>query len=450
MFLKILLISLILISTQAYSSLFCEGGFSEDSILPETTTPIPNEIVISNQIIRRSHRYRTTKIRKSVQKWGESTLGRTLSADELHLLEAFYKENPSSEIKAKILRRRVRDFDQFNFSEKEIEILAQREIRLEFVETVKIKIPKNTQEEKALETQGFNASYRRGMDEINEWIAVREQLVRSKADPYLTHVDYFVKKMREYIVYVEGGVTTSSQARDLNRLKQHAEELIDKKQVTYYEWLKFNLSLSRVFDESSSTTLYDDGHFIINHTMIKKFPNHIGIPTVLGEMGIIAMNKGSAHGVYPLGLKRDKESLDFFTHDMFHFDPDRSSQLVYDKLVTHIKNLPLEKRKNIELAYFILTHEGDFAVEISDPKNVLSKIQEQIDLVLRPDNEELEGLIDVSHERSKKVQTLINDFLRVYHLVQREIEVEKEMEAEMEAESLWMTQELTGFPPSRE
>ena len=200
MFLKILLISLILISTQAYSSPVCEGGF-EDSVLPDTTIPTPREVGISRQNIMRSYRYETAKTRRGIQKWGESTLGRTLTADELHVLEALYRENPSSEVKAKVLRRRVRDYDQLNFSEKEIEILSQREIKPEFTETVKINIPKNNQEEKALKAQGFNAAYRRGMDEVNEWIAVRKQLVRLKADPYLTHVDYFAKKMREQISY---------------------------------------------------------------------------------------------------------------------------------------------------------------------------------------------------------------------------------------------------------
>ena len=159
MFLKILLISLIFISTQAYSLPVCEGGFLEDSLLPEKTTPIPYEIVIRNQTLRESLRYREAKIKNGVREWGESTLGRILNEHELHLLEVFYRENPSPETKAKILHRRTRDDDQYNFSEREIKILSQREIRPEFAKTVKIKVPERTQEEKELKVQSFNTAY---------------------------------------------------------------------------------------------------------------------------------------------------------------------------------------------------------------------------------------------------------------------------------------------------
>lgn len=438
MFLKILLFSLILISTQVYSSQICEGGFLEDTLLPERTTPIPNEVIISPQIIRKSSRYRTAKIRRGVREWGESTLGRTLSENELYLLEAFYRENPSSEIKTKILRRRTRDDDRFNFSEREIKILSQREIRPEFIETVKIKIPEKTQEEKELKAQGFNAAYRRGIDEVNEWIAVRQQLVRAKADPYLTHVDYFAERMKEQIAHIEEGVITSSQLRNLNRLKKYVEELIDQNQVTYYRWLKFSLSLSKVL--SVDNLDYDrESLFEINHKIVKSFPNGMAIPTIIGEMGIIAINKGGTQGIYPLGLKKTEDSLKFFWHDVLHFEPDRSSGFIYTKLIEYTKGLPLEKRKNMELAYFVLTHEGDRPIKISNPEDVLSNTQHQINMVVRLDNEEMRGLIDLSHDRDKKVQTVIDDFLGVYHLIQREIEAEAERE--IVRESQWMTQE---------
>ena len=446
MFLKIFLISLpIFISTQAYSSTVCEGGFLEDSLLPERIIPVPNEIVIRNQTLRESFRYREAKIKNGVREWGENTLGRTLNEHELHLLEVFHRENPSSETKEKILRRRMRDYDQYNFSEREINILSLREIRPEFAKTVKIKVPERTQEEKELKAQGFNLAYRRGIDEVNEWIAVRQQLVRAKADPHLTHVDYFAKKMREQISYIEERVITPSEVRNLNRLKQYAEELINKKQVTYYRWLKFSLSLSKILS-IDNLDYYLESLFYINHKIVKSFPHDMAIPTITGEMGIIAINKGSVQGIYPLGLKNTEDSLDFFWHDVLHFEPDRSSGLIYTKLTEHTKGLPLEKRKNIELAYFVLTHEGDYPIKISDPNDVLSKIQYQINMVVRLDNEEIRGLIDLRHDRDKKIQTVIADFLGLYHLIQREIEAERreretEIEREIEADFLWMAQE---------
>ena len=233
---------------------------------------------------------------------------------------------------------------------------------------------------------------------------------------------------------IEERVITPSQVRNLNRLKKYAEELIDKKQVTYYRWLKFNLSLSKI-SSVDNLDYYKEGLFNINHKIVKSFPNDIAIPTITGEMGIIAINKGSAQGVYPLGLKKTEDSLDFFWHDTLHFEPDRSSASIYTRLMKHTKRLPLEKRKNIELAYFVLTHEGDFPLKMSKPEDVLSNIHEQMELVVIPDNTEMRGLIDLSHGRDKKIQTLIDDFLEVYQLIQRE------MEAEIDAESLRITQE---------
>ena len=402
-----------IVSSQAYSALSCEDSFSSESNIltgksPNVTTV---RLFTPEQIIR-----------EKVQEWGERTLGRNLDKIELDLLVVFYERKPSSAVKTQVLHKRSRNFRELNFSKKEIEILSQREIKPDFTEAIKINIPERTQEEKKLKAQGFNAAYRRGIDEVNEWIAVREQLVKLKADPYLTHVDYFAEKMREHIGYIEEGVTTTSQIRNLDRLKKYAKILIEKKQVSYYRWLKFSLSLSRILDEKTSFIWYQDGYFDINEKIVKSFPDYIAIPTTIGEMGIIAMNKGSAHGVHPLGLIREKNSLYFFSHDVSHYTPDRSSGLIYNKLIEHTKGLPLEKRKNIELAYFILIHEGDLQVKILDPKNVVLNIQNQVELVVRPDNEEMRGLIDLSHNLDKKVQTLINDFLEVYLPVQKEAE----------------------------
>ena len=365
-------------------------------------------------------------LRRRVQKWGEGTLNRNLNKDERELLVEFYKHNLTSpDIKREILR----DITSVNFSKKEIEILSKREIRLGGKSAVKLKIPKKTQEAKELKAQGLNSAYHRGIDEINEWIAVREQLVRLKADPYETHVDYFADKMREHIEYIEQGIKSPSQKRELTHLKKYAKELLEKKKVTYYRWLNFHISLSKILQKNGGFFRnFRETREIIDFE-IEGFPHVIAMPTKTGEMGIMAMNKGKAHGVHPLGLKNSgKDSHYFFEHDISHFsgegrinrDELEELNLFYSKLMQQTKSLPLEKRKNVELAFFVLTHESEYGIEILNFKDVLSNIDEEIAEVVVTGNTEMNGLIDLTHDSYNKIRNLKDDFLEVSSQIQRE------------------------------
>ena len=187
------------------------------------------------------------------------------------------------------------------------------------------------------------------------------------------------------------------------------------------------MALSTIFEKNSSDdynsiTEYQYSYYLINSEITKDFPNNITLPTTIGEMGIIAVNKGGAYNVYPLGLKRSEDSLYFFSHDLVHYFTEQSSRLLYDKLIERTKGLPLEKRKNIELAYFILTHEAGSIEILSSKDNVVPEIKEEIRKFVRTDNEEIRGLINLTHNSDKKVQAVIDDFLEVYLPIQREIE----------------------------
>lgn len=401
MFLKILLIPLIVISTKAYSQKPCKKIFTS-----------AEEVII-----------------EELRKWGESSLKRNINKDELLLLEIFYTSTESSHLKRQFLQNRE------EFSDKEVEILSQREVKSR---TVNVQVPKNTQEEGALKEQGFNAAYRRGMNEVNEWIAIREQLIKSQARPYQTHVDYFANKMWETVEHIEAGVTNSSQKRKIERLKRRGRMLIENKKVTYYNFLRFSLLLTSVLERSPMNQWTPGIRYANVHKWIRRitpyFPFYIGMPTTTGEMGIIAINKSVTHGVSPLGLKReDLGSRLFFLHDLSHF-PDLglrlkyhsepSAKLFYSKLIEHTKDFPLEKRKNIELAYFVLTHEGNYQLDLLNPGETLPQIRHIITSVVTLKNSEMKGLIDLSHDPNKKVQAVIEDFLEVYQLIQRELETE--------------------------
>ena len=235
MFIKIFLVLLITIGPQAYSERFCKDSF-RDFFIGE---PLRFTLEYIKYMMKHGSDFsietlqKMTVVREKIQEWGEKTLERNLTEQEVNLLVDIYNiENASDSLKIAMLRKRDMDLKELGFSKREIQILSEREIKLSFTKEVEINIPEKTQEEKELEAQGFSAAYRRGIDEVNEWIAVREQIIKSKADPYLTHIDYFAKKMREHINYIEEGITTSSQLRKLNRLKKYARKA-DRKKTSY-------------------------------------------------------------------------------------------------------------------------------------------------------------------------------------------------------------------------
>ena len=72
-----------------------------------------------------------------------------------------------------------------------------------------LEIPPGTLTESYLRVRGYSPIYTRGMEEIEELIAVGKQL--RKVNPYETHVPYLGRKLREYIVFMETGITNSRQ-----------------------------------------------------------------------------------------------------------------------------------------------------------------------------------------------------------------------------------------------
>ena len=235
-----------------------------------------------------------------------------------------------------------------------------------------LNLPPKTKEEKLLREQGYGPAYTRGIDESNEWIAVAKGLRNLNANAYITHIEYFADKIPEYIEYIRKAVMSldlpgkREKLDKIRRLEKQAKKRLKDEGVTYSWWVQFNYELVSVIG-SSPFAQYDIS------AVVSFFPLSILMPTVIGEVGIMAINRMGLHGVDPVGMVTDYRRVDamgevspqtFFVHDIGHAisrimkraRASYNSQL-YEELMEMVKSLPVEKRKNMEFAYFMLMHE---------------------------------------------------------------------------------------------
>ncbi len=311
-------------------------------------------------------------------------------------------------------------------------------------------VPKRTNEEQKLKVQGFNSAYVRGMDEVNEWIAVALQIRKLKINPYKTHIDYFADKVKTHIDYMRKGLTSADfpALRALERLERHAELTVQKEGVTYNWWLRFNYALSRVYDLTKDTDgvvqeMHAPTKVDINN-IVNRFPAYIIMPTILGKMGVMAINRANIADVYVGGLinkpegGHSREKLVspgwFFNHDISvhsissinvkstYFD--RNYENFYKYLVEKIQILPVGKRKNAELALFILMHEGDGGVFIYKPSSVIrSSIHNTLEAQMFSDFN-FRGLMDTPPNELRqihdRVKVIADDFITILEEVREQ------------------------------
>ena len=286
-----------------------------------------------------------------------------------------------------------------------------------------------TQQTQKLREKGFSAAYARGMDEVNEWIALKKSLTKSPAHPYKTHIDYFARQVHRHIEHVAKGIRPENTRalKELERLREHAQEVIEQENVTYYWWLNFNYNLSRIFKKKERR--YEIERFV------NRFPVDILIPTVLGEIGVSALRKAIFQGVHPIGLVNKKKKADgvtfspqgFFEHDLAHilsiielnrYPFNMVNRRFYRVMVEILDDLPLEDRRKVELAYFFLTHENTRAFQFAnaDPQKVKEWIQDELNKQIKR-GFNFQGLIKLSRDPSEKdhqIQEIVNAFVDVF------------------------------------
>ena len=273
-----------------------------------------------------------------------------------------------------------------------------------------IKLPPPTREEAELKEKGFGPAWTRGLDKLNEWVAVRRQLQELKANPRTTHIPYFADQISAHLDFAKEGLGASiSQQKEIGlaNLVRTAKKAILEEKVTYEWWLQFNYQISALLSgekESNRLLRRKDGLIMYHITRtLDQFPLQMAVPTIYGEIGIITFNRAQSEGIYPLGLISQPKEVDFIVssplkfimHDMGHMERSTSEviqqystghKLKHKKMLELIENRPTEKRKQAELVYFALTHESDLT-------NILFKNQPREETVYGIANH-FKGLLD--------------------------------------------------------
>ena len=316
-------------------------------------------------------------------------------------------------------------------------------------------LPPSTNREAQLAEQGYKASYTEGLDQMNEWAAVRRRIQELKANPRTTHIEYFADQIPNHIAHIRKGLDSladeskNSQLKTLKKLEEEAQEAIRDEEVTYEWWLKFNTKLT---DVMAGKGLEENSYF----SMISKsqkdplsfFPLTLIVPTIKGEdIGIMAFNRAASEGVYPVGVinkntavadQRKLDPIDFLEHDLGHSSTTGNQsfrgysaghRLFHKRLLKNIENLPPEERKKAEAIYFIMAHEtGGF--NLSSPignmyQNTSQDYRDQKkmrDYVAKRIRSNFAGILKLpkdSAEKKKKVEALADSFMEVYNRAQQ-------------------------------
>ena len=316
-------------------------------------------------------------------------------------------------------------------------------------------LPPSTNRVAQLAEQGYKASYTEGLDQMNEWAAVRRRIQELKANPRTTHIEYFADQIPNHIAHIRKGLDSladeskNSQLKTLKKLEEEAQEAIRDEEVTYEWWLKFNTKLT---DVMAGKGLEENSYF----SMISKsqedplsfFPLTLIVPTIKGEdIGIMAFNRAASEGVYPVGVinkntavadQRKLDPIDFLEHDLGHSSTTGNQsfrgysaghRLFHKRLLKNIENLPPEERKKAEAIYFIMAHEtGGF--NLSSPignmyQNTSQDYRDQKkmrDYVAKRIRSNFAGILKLpkdSAEEKKKVEALADSFMEVYNRAQQ-------------------------------
>ncbi|MYE07737.1 MAG: hypothetical protein F4X95_03180 [Oligoflexia bacterium] len=307
------------------------------------------------------------------------------------------------------------------------------------VDSKDLKLPPPTNEETKLLKQDYKASYTRGLDQVNEWAYVRRRLQELKANPRITHIEYFANQIPDHIAHIKRGFeesyleshffgSKSKQLQHLESLEVEAKKAIADKKVTYQWWIEFNHKLSTVMAGAHPENRADRGMI---EDVVSDFPLKIIIPTTIEDIGIMAFNISRFEGVYPASVSnKNNNSADatqytssaFFAHDVEHsifngnrlyMDYSMSHRLLHKRLLDNMESLPPNKRKKAERVYFIMTHESDINILNSDLtlKEVKIAIMEDISGVFK--------LSDDPAQKQKKLEDLADTFMEVYNQAQQ-------------------------------
>ena len=299
--------------------------------------------------------------------------------------------------------------------EKELKEWEAREV-IGKLSREELKIPQGMKESEILEAQGFEEDHIRGIDEMSETITVTKQFRELNVNPYM-YMDYFGDKMEERIRFMEEGVRNPIQKRMLELLREYGEKAIEEEGVSYEKWILFNIMLV----EALGNDRFKIGQS--TRDLVYEFPKTILLPTTEGIVGFITMSDGIDENIYVLG-QTNKETINYdgvkggplyvMDHDSNHIRriingerrTNYSFHIKMKKVRKEIKKTPVEKRKDLEIVYWILRHEKP---EIWGQTSMMK--------------EEVMSELRLYYYRKKikksdpEVQRIVDDFMKIYNSV---------------------------------
>ena len=314
-----------------------------------------------------------------------------------------------------------------------------------------LNIPK-TAKEKPLQTKGLSSAYTRHLDELSKWNSLRKQFQTAQVNPYKTHIDYLEKYIAPYMAYMKEGIAFLPSAElktratnKLDKLEKQANKAIQNQTVTYQWWLRFNwdLSDSIQYEHTEPHRVHTNKRGEDRAAFMEYFPLIIVVPAQ-GEAGIIALNESGPVGVHPIGLTYKMKTVDgiphyppfeFTMHDALHGFLSMKLRVTtfhtaheqfHNRLMELKADLPAEKRKHVELAYFMLTHENDAgkAFVQESPQSMQDKLEKTLNIKTQYNRLNFNGLKSFSHnkeERAQQISQVVKDWTQIFSRIQEEL-----------------------------
>lgn len=367
----------------------------------------------------------------NLQEWGEESLGRSLNEQEVQALEEAYSYDIGWEdIKLDVqFFTKQKILEEAGFSEKEMDQLG-RKATLRGRKTIALEAPQRTSIETELTAQGYDPDNIKGIDEIEELMAVGKQLLDLKwdrIDIYTAHIPYLAQKLREYIAYMETAAGNSTQRKSFEQLKEYVEILIAEKGVSYDKWLAVSLRLADILSEVSYPI----------HVMVRDllwiFPNRIVMPTIAGVVGIMALNGTRSEKVESIALVKQDTLVDgneltpisVVYHDKTHILHNAGTdKSFYDELKKLRGKLPVKIIQNAETAYHNLTHESSNKIKFNNDFLEITVKTLRFELISNffrfqyIHNKQEEAFKTIAQEELKqKAQVIIDDFMYVFNKI---------------------------------
>ena len=247
----------------------------------------------------------------------------------------------------------------------------------------------------------------------------------------------FIPSLRIFFQYPQMGPLIY--LRRLAQLKKYTDALVNDRAFTYKEWIYFNVVLVSTSDPDSEMFYGDHPKLHENSssffrqnsdisTLVQLAPHVILIPTLIGELGIMAINKAGLHNVYALGIGTNKSFKDvksFFEHDAEHVEEivrktqkNPIPQAFRHQWMEKVAGLPVQTRKGIEYAYFLLTYETATPFINKSPKNLKEALFKTIvEDITGGDNTVGSMLMKFSDklpQQARQIEEIVDNFINLF------------------------------------